>query len=239
MASNSKSIFVTGTDTSIGKTEVACAIAAALDARGIDVGVYKPAETGCAEGGDGSLVGEDCLRLAAAAGERQSPSDVASYLFRLPAAPLVAAEAAGATIDPEVLVADCKRVVGQHEITLIEGAGGLLVPIAEGFTYADLATRLASPVLCVVGSRLGCINHALLTFAALEARGLEVLGYVVNTLAPGNEAFAEARSNRATIARFSDLPALGLLPYLDDDDLGEPSAHARIAESTLSVGSLL
>lgn len=238
MASTRKRIFVTGTDTSIGKTEFACAIAAAFDARGIDVGVYKPAETGCAEGENG-LVGDDCVRLAAAAGDRQSPADVASYLFRLPAAPLVAAEAEGTSVDPEVLVADCERVCAQHELTIIEGAGGLLVPIAEAFTYGDLAARLEAPVVCVVGSRLGCINHALLTFEALATHGLNALGYVVNTLSPENEAFDEARSNRATIARFTDLRDLGLLPYLTDDDRVEPSARARLAESTLTIKALL
>lgn len=238
MATTGKSIFVTGTDTSIGKTEVSCAIIAALDARGIDVGVYKPAETGCRES-NGELIGEDCIRLTDAAGERQSPSAVASYLFRLPAAPLVAAEAEGVSIDPDALVADCERVIAQHEITIIEGAGGLLVPIAEGFTYADLAARLNTPVVCVVGSRLGCINHALLTFETLKTRGLRTLGYVVNTLSEDGAAFDEARTNRATIARFTDLPALGLLPYLTDDDRSEPSARARLAESTLSIAALL
>ena len=238
MASSGKRIFVTGTDTSIGKTEVACAIAAALDARGIDVGVYKPAETGCADGEHG-LVGDDCVRLSAAAGDRQSPADVASHLFRLPAAPLVAAEAEGTSVDPDVLIADCERICAQHELTIVEGAGGLLVPIAEAFTYADLAARLEAPIVCVVGSRLGCINHALLTFEALKTRGLTALGYVVNTLSPENEAFDEARSNRATIARFTDLRDLGLLPYLTDEDRSEPSACARLAESTLAIKALL
>jgi dethiobiotin synthetase len=238
MASTGKRIFVTGTDTSIGKTEVSCAIAAALDARGINVGVYKPAETGCSEGESG-LVGEDCVRLSDAAGRRQSPSEVASYLFRLPAAPLVAAEAEGTHVDPDLLVADCERIAGANELTIIEGAGGLLVPIAESFTYADLAARLEAPVVVVVGSRLGCINHALLTFEALRTRGLTALGYVMNTLSPENAAFDEARSNRATIARFTDLPDLGLLPYLTDDDRSEPSACARLAESTLSIKALL
>ena len=181
MSAPGKSIFITGTDTSIGKTEVSCAIAAALCTRGVDVGVYKPAETGCEDGPEG-LVGEDCVRLAAAAGRRQKPSEVASYLYRMPAAPLVAAEADGSKVDPGVLIDDCRRVTGEHELTIIEGAGGLLVPIAENFTFTDLAVWLDIPVVCVVGSRLGCISHALLTFEALRFRAIRTLGFITNTL---------------------------------------------------------
>jgi len=194
--------LITGTDTGAGKTLVGCALVAALRARGLRVSVYKPVETGCAEVA-GQLVGEDCVRLAGAAGDVGRAPEVASYRFALPAAPLVAAEAAGNTIDPQRLVADFARLLdGGTNVVIVEGAGGLMVPIADGFTYLDLARRLDLPILCVVGSRLGCINHALLTLRAIETAGLRSAGYVVNCMDPGEQALAAARSNRATIARF-------------------------------------
>ncbi len=242
MSSKGKSIFVTGTDTSIGKTEVSCAIAAALCARGIDVGVYKPAETGCEVGNNsdtGELVGEDCVRLARAAGGKQDPAKVASYLLRMPAAPLVAAQAQSTTIEPGVIIDDCHRVTNEHELTIIEGAGGLLVPIAEGFTYADLAVWLDVPVLVVVGSRLGCINHALLTFESLRFRALRTLGFVTNTLTAGDGARAEADSNRETISRFSPVAELGTLPFLSDAERDDPPAGGRHAEASIKLDLLV
>ncbi len=228
-------ILITGTDTGTGKTLVGCALVAALRARRLRVSVYKPVETGCAEVA-GRLVAEDCVRLAAAAGEVRRASEVASYRFELPAAPLVAAEAAGTTIDPARLVADFGRLLSAGtDVVVVEGAGGLMVPIAEGFTYLDLARRLDLPVLCVVGSRLGCINHALLTLGAIERAGLRSPGYVVNCVEAGEHALVAARSNRATIARFTSAPDLGLFPFVALE-LREDHPHlGRLAEDHIAL----
>lgn len=242
-------LFVTGTDTGAGKTLVSAAIVRAMVLRGYRVGVYKPAETGCRPRSDSSeagpdLVGEDGELLAAAAGHAGpglGSSEVSSYLLRRPAAPLVAAQAEGVRIDPARLVADFRRIASDSDFVLVEGAGGLLVPIADGFTYRELALQLGLPVLCVVGSRLGCINHALLTFEAITAAHLAAFGYVVNQLACDAAAGAAARSNRRTIARFTPrgtLPDLGLFPFVAEPQRGDFDALAAIAEACLDVDAI-
>jgi dethiobiotin synthetase len=232
----STALFVTGTDTSIGKTMVTAAIARALCDRGLDVGVYKPAETGVPLV-DGHPVGEDCARLAAAAGGWQEPDEVASVLLDLPAAPLVAAEAQGTSIDPAMLVAEIdKRRTGQ-DVLLVEGAGGLLVPIAPGFTYRELAVGADLETILVVGSRLGCINHALLSLQALEIAGITVRGWILNTLV-ADAADADA-SNRDIIGRFTDTPCLGTFPFVPEAARSDYEHLAGLAESSLALDALV
>jgi len=237
MTAESNGLLLTGTDTSIGKTMVSCAIVAALRARGVDVGVYKPAETGCASQG-GVLTGADCERLAAAAGGRQPAARVASYLFELPAAPLVSAETAGSRIDPVLLERDFRTIAAEHERVIVEGAGGLMVPIADGFTYLDLALRLRLSVVCVVGSRLGCINHALLSLAALRAGGLRVSGYIVNCLSPADGETVSAESNRRTIERFASERDLGMFPFVPEHRRDDYRFLAELAEQHLALDLL-
>lgn len=233
-----ETIFVTGTDTGAGKTLVGCAIVAALGARGMRVAVYKPVETGCLREA-GGLVGEDCARLAAAAGLPPRDPGIASYRFELPAAPLVAAEAEGTSVDPARLISDFTTLSrGPFDALVVEGAGGLMVPLAEGFTYLDLVRRLGLGVICVVGSRLGCINHALLTLESLRSAGARVAGYVVNCLEPGERALASAKANRATIARFTRVPDLGMFPFVQANRRAEPAHLGRLAESHLALERL-
>jgi dethiobiotin synthetase len=230
-----RGLFVTGTDTGIGKTLVSCAVLHALRRRGRRIGVYKPAETGCPSDAQGRLYGMDCRRLLAAADTGQPESSVASALYRVPAAPLVAAEAEGDAISPDSLVRDFEKLATEYDSVLVEGAGGLLVPIAPGFTYADLAERLALPVLLVVGSRLGCLNHALLTLAELERRQLEVAGYVLNELEAEQAAPHALATNRETLARFSEAPDLGRMPFIAQDLRDDSAALAEAAESRLEL----
>jgi dethiobiotin synthetase len=244
MLAQPNGILVTGTDTGIGKTMVACAIVAALRARGIRVGVYKPAETGCGLV-DGVLAGVDCIRLAAAGGGRQMANEVASYLFELPAAPLVAADAAGSKIDPLALTRDFQDLSRKYERVIVEGAGGLMVPIADGYTYLDLAGQLRLSVVCVVGSRLGCINHALLSLAAVRTAGLRLRGYIVNCLtddACNSVAAADTavshESNRRTIARFTREQDLGMFPFVPDHQRGDYEVLRKLAERHLRMDAL-
>jgi dethiobiotin synthetase len=231
-------VFVTGTDTSIGKTMVACGIAAALRARETGVGVYKPAETGCPIK-DGILVGEDCARLTRAAGGRQTSFETASYLFELPAAPLMAAEAREETIDPQKLRGDYRRLSDIFEYMIVEGAGGLRVPIAEDYTYLNLARELGLPVLVVVGSRLGCINHALLTLDSLETNGIPIAGYAMNCLEEGNDAVVAARSNADLIARFSGKRDLGIFPFIPESEQANFDKLAASAERYLDLDAFV
>jgi len=238
MREKTRGTLITGTDTGIGKTTIACGIIAALRGRGLSIGVYKPAETGC-NYVRRILSGPDCRRLAAAAGGKQETEEVASYLFELPAAPLVAAEHAGERIDPLTLAQDYEALQKRFGHIIVEGAGGLMVPLADGYTYLDLARHLKLDVVVVVGSRLGCINHALLTFATIQATDLRMRGYVVNTLLREKDDPVSPQSNRRTLARFTRYPDLGLFPYMDPGEVEDHDKLASTAEDTLDLKSFL
>lgn len=167
-------LFVTGTDTGVGKTFVACALLGALRARGLDVGAMKPVETGVGPEGP-----EDARRLREAAGAEDPLEEVCPQRFALPAAPSVAAEAEGRRVELGGLRAAFARLRARHDLLLVEGAGGLLVPLDARTSMADLAAELAFPLLVVARARLGTINHTLLTLEVARARGLPVAGVVV------------------------------------------------------------
>jgi len=168
-------LFVTGTDTGVGKTFVSCALARGLRASGIDVGVMKPVETGVPAAGPA-----DARALVAAAQVADPIEIVCPMQFDLPAAPSAAAQAEGRTAHLESLSEAWQALSGRHEFMLVEGAGGLLVPCDDETTMADLAARWELPVLIVARACLGTINHTLLTLEACAARGLEVVGVVVS-----------------------------------------------------------
>ncbi len=206
-----RSIFITGTDTAVGKTTVACGLAAALRSQGRSVGVFKPAETGCEIGPDGALVAADASRLQFFSGSHLDIPTICPYRFREPLAPCVAAEREGICIEPERLVRVHQTIAADHDVTLVEGAGGLLVPLTAALTFADLAACLDIAVLVVVGSRLGAINHALLSMRYAQLAGLRVLGYVVNF--PTAEPDVAARTNVEVLGNWLGSP-IGVVPYL-------------------------
>ena len=180
-------VFVTGTDSGVGKTLVACGLVTALRGRGIDVGVMKPCETGV--GAQGPL---DAMALSRAAGDPDPLEEVCPLQLGLPAAPNVAAEHAGIEVDLGAILDTFRRLVSRHDFILVEGAGGLLVPTRSPANMADLALDMGLPVLVVVRTALGTINHTLLTLAEAERRGLEVAGVVAShssgTLSGADEA---------------------------------------------------
>ena len=200
-------VFVTGTDTGVGKTYIAAGIARALRNKGIDVGVMKPAETGCRNRA-GKLVPADAVRLKAAAGADDDLDMINPYRFKKPLAPAIAAELEGKTIDPRELLTIFRKLVGKHEYVIVEGAGGIMVPIRGKYTYLDLAAALLLPVLVVARPGLGTINHSLLTIAALRARGVAVAGMVLNYALAFRTGIAE-RTNKAALERISEIPVLG------------------------------
>jgi len=205
------SLFITGTDTGIGKTLVGCGIAAALTAQGKRVGVLKPAETGC-ERRDGVLYPDDAMRLVGYARSSLPLETACPYRFSPPVAPSVAAEQAGVTIQPERIVEIFQTIASQHEVTLVEGAGGLLVPLVGRYSFADLARDLGIPILVVVGSKLGALNHTLLTLHCIETRGLPLAGYILNHPTPTTD--DAITTNAATLAGLTDVPCRGSLPHL-------------------------
>ncbi len=168
-------VFVTGTDTGVGKTVVACELIRRLRGRGIETGVIKPIETGVGAAGP-----VDAMALRHASGERDPIGDVCPQQFELPAAPSVAAAAAGRRVDLSAITAAYDRVRAGSDFVVAEGAGGLLVPIQHGFDMLDLARRLRLPALLVARAALGTINHTRLSLEVARQRGLEVVGVIIS-----------------------------------------------------------
>ncbi|MRR57430.1 MAG: dethiobiotin synthase [Deltaproteobacteria bacterium] len=206
---NTKGIFITGTDTGVGKTVVASALASYLKCRGIRVGVLKPVTSGAVEV-DGRLVSEDAELLRMASGCTSPDEDIAPYLLREPLAPSEAASREGVSIRAERILEAFNRVSALHDVTIVEGAGGLLVPLGEGLLVADLAVRLNLPVIIVARPNLGTVNHTLMTCECARSRGIRVMGVVINgqPLHPGP---AEHYASRV-IASLSGVPVLAVLP---------------------------
>lgn len=221
-------LFVTGTDTGVGKTVVACALAERLRARGVDVGVMKPIETGV--GAQGPL---DAIALAEAAGVADPMELVCPVRLELPAAPDVAAAAEGRTIDLGAIRAACAELRRRHELVIVEGAGGLLVPIGPDFSMAELAADLGLPLLVVARGRLGTVNHTRLTLEVAAARGLPVAGVVVSH-GPIPLSSADA-ANLGTLRALLGPQLLGELPPLSPG--ASPPAGAIALERLLRAAA--
>jgi dethiobiotin synthetase len=168
-------IFITGTDTGVGKTYVACALARGLRESGVDIGVMKPVETGVTRLGP-----EDAIALREAAGVEDPIELICPLQYAMPAAPEAAATAEGKTVSLAAIEDAFKILTSRHSSMLVEGAGGLLVPFDPNTTMADLAERLDLPVLLVARTSLGTINHTLLSVEACKRRGLDLLGVVLS-----------------------------------------------------------
>jgi dethiobiotin synthetase len=178
----SRTLFITGTDTGVGKTHVTCAVLTALRARGTRACGFKPVSAGCERTPQG-LRNDDALALQAAAGTALDYADLNPCAFEPAIAPHLAAAQAGVTIDTRVLDAAHARLAAQFELVLAEGAGGWLVPLGERATFADWVSARRWPVLLVVGMRLGCLNHALLSAESIASR-VPLLGWVASVLPP-------------------------------------------------------
>ncbi len=220
-----RGIFVTATDTGVGKTVLAAAICAALAERGERVAAFKPVVTGTDEEPDEWP--RDHELLARVATIRQKPSDVAPLSFGPAVSPHLAAEMAGDTIEPHELAA-AARAAGEGADTLVcEGVGGILVPLTPGYLVRDLAVELDLPVVIAARTGLGTINHTLLTIEAARAVGLDVAA-VVMTPWP-DEPDTMVRSNRATIERFGNVEVAGL-PPTSPDELAAAGAKLPVDE---------
>jgi dethiobiotin synthetase len=213
-----RGLFVTGTDTEIGKSVVASALTAALAQGGIAVGAYKPVVTGLDDPPEGGKPHDHEL-LAACAGMR--PEDVAPYRFGPAVSPHLAAEQAGTVIDPNMLVA-VARATAEGRTLIAEGVGGLLVPLTtEGYLVRDLVVALGLRVVVVARPGLGTINHTMLTVQSARAAGLDVRAVVIT---PWPDApTAMQASNRETIARLAGV-AVSVLPRLPGFSVGELAA---------------
>lgn len=226
-------LFVTATDTGVGKTAVASALAALLRRRGRNVGVMKPVASGCVESG-GSLVSADGICLARAAGAADPHELVCPVRLRLPLAPTAAAELEGREIDLGRVWDAAARLAAVHDCLIVEGIGGIMVPVAAGWSVADVAAELAAPILVVARAGLGTINHSLLTVEAARARGLDVAAILLNSAAEGAGGPAE-ETNPSVIAKLAaPVPVVGPLGHcagvsVEAGELGElPAVLAKL-----------
>jgi len=210
-----RGLFVTGTDTGVGKTRVACALLAALVAHGVRAVGMKPVASGI---DPGAAWNEDVAALAAADGLAVTLRDRNPYAFAPPIAPHVAARDAGVAIELAVLARAFASLAQQAEVIVVEGAGGARVPLGPRDDMLDIARRLRLPVLLVVGMRLGCVSHALLTADAIAARGLALAGWVANRVDP-----AMARVEDSVAALVERLPA----PLVADVPFGATPVFTR------------
>jgi dethiobiotin synthetase len=220
-----RGVFVTATDTGVGKTVVAAALAAALRADGVDVAAFKPAVTGIDEPQDGRPADHDLL--AAAAG--RPAAEVTPHLFGPAVSPHLAAELAGAALEPAALVAAARSL--RADVVVAEGVGGLLVPLTLGYTIRDLAVDLGWPVVIAARPGLGTINHSLLTVESARAAGLDVRA-VVLTPWPAEPSLMQ-RSNADAIARLGGVEVATLA------EVGVDVDQLALAGATLPYGRWL
>jgi len=200
-----QSYFVTGTDTGIGKTIVSCALLSAYSARDNVVIGMKPVVTGrvCGEWAD--------VKAIVAASSVAAPREwVNPYAFIPPISPHLAAKEAGIEIDVEVIRLACLNLQKISDVVVVEGVGGIMVPLNDRNDVADMAYALDLPVILVVGMRLGCLNHALITAKIIQASGLKLAGWVANQIDPQMNSFDE---NLHTLKERLNCPLLGVLPF--------------------------
>jgi dethiobiotin synthetase len=209
-----RSIFVTGTDTEVGKTRISVGIIHKLVAQGYKVAAMKPVASGCEVTVDG-LRNEDALALMAASNVDLPYELVNPYAFKPAIAPHIAAQQVGVDIDFEIIQKNYDLIQQQADLVVVEGAGGWLVPLNNTTTMADLAKQLKLDVVLVVGIRLGCINHALLTATAIQQSGLEFKGWVANDL----ESSLQLNEMLATLKQHIQEPNMGMVPQLSPLDV--------------------
>lgn len=218
------SYFVTGTDTGVGKTLISVALLHGFSARGRCVAGFKPV----AAGGDEAGVNEDVAQLLAASSPVLTVEQINPYYFPAAIAPHLAAQATNIQIETDDIVAAYQSLAATVDEVIVEGAGGFCVPLNDHQTTADLAKALKLPVILVVGMRLGCLNHALLTQQMIADCGLKFAGWVANEVAPDMPYLTE---NIQALKMRLTAPLLGVVPF-------QAQAHAGITASYLDLGLL-
>ena len=220
-------VFIAGTDTGIGKTHAACTLLHAVRAAGYSACGMKPVASGCTETPDG-LRNDDALALRAASSTTAPYALVNPVSLRDPLSPHLAAAHDGVEISLAPLRAAFDQLTSAHQKVVVEGVGGWLVPLAPGLLAADIAKQWQLPVILVVGLRLGCLNHALLTARAIEADGCHLLGWIGNGVDPAMDAQEE---NLATLRELLAAPCLGVLPH----GMAPAEAASRLAAAVTAL----
>lgn len=205
-----QSYFVIGTDTNVGKTYVASALVKHFAAQGLKTVGMKPVASGCELNEKSELINEDVTALISASNINADLGLINPYRFVPAIAPHIAAEQAGVRIDSGVIQEAYTKLARLADVVVVEGAGGLCVPLNKAQTLADLAVLLNIPVILVVGMRLGCINHALLTVEAIQARGLKLTGWIANEIEPN---FAMFDENLSSLRQRVSAPCLSVVRW--------------------------
>jgi dethiobiotin synthetase len=203
-----RGFFITGTDTSVGKTRVAAGLIAGFRSLGLNAGGMKPVASGLIED-HGRYYSEDVDIICRYSDQDPASRAVNPYAFRQPVAPHIAAARAGISIEIDVILQNFASISEKYAPVCVEGAGGWLAPISDRESMADIAVALGLPVVLVVGLRLGCLNHTLLTARAIRAAGLPLAGWIGNRL---DDDFAEPDANLATLTARLETPPLAVLP---------------------------
>jgi len=225
-----KGFFITGTDTGVGKTVISTAVVRLLHCSGITAGAMKPVETGCEKAGD-LLIPHDATLLKRAARMDEPASLVAPCCYESPLSPLAASEADDCKLpDIAKIMAAFWELSAAYEVMVVEGAGGLMVPIRRDYSMTDLAAELGLALIVVSRPGLGALNHTLLTIGHAADRGLKVAGIVINYSRPPENSLAE-KTNPGLLARLTPVPVIGIFPYLEDihEEIIEQEALKRLA----------
>ncbi|MDZ4098976.1 MAG: dethiobiotin synthase [Methylophilaceae bacterium] len=216
--------FITGTDTGVGKTLIATALVHGFAQSGKRVIGMKPVAAGAALQ-DGQVLNDDVVQLIAASNVEAPLSLINPYVFEPPVAPHIAAAQAGISMRIPKLKSDFESLNDAADVVVVEGAGGFLVPLNDSEDMADLAVALGLPIILVVGMRLGCLNHALLTVAAIAARDLRLAGWIANRIDPQMTNFSE---NLESLRQRITAPCLGVVPYSSSMDFRQVSAYLEL-----------
>src|SRR5208283_50753 len=233
-----KGIFITGTDTGVGKTVIAAGIILALGRKGVKAGAMKPVETGCVDEG-GTLIARDGMFLRKIAGMGEPAGIVAPVRFSRPLAPMIAAELEGKSVDLEAVMHAYSILAAKYDFLVVEGAGGIMVPIRESggsmstglspsaFFMSDLIKLFDIPLVIVARAGLGTINHTLLTVMYALREGIEVRGVIINNSGPAGDTIAE-RTNPEVLRKICPVPILATVPFI-------PSMHKDAVDNTTSA----
>jgi len=236
-----KGLFITATDTEVGKTLISGAIVAALKARGMNVGVVKPVASGGVTNINGQLVSEDASFLMAAAGLSEEWRQEVNPVCLAPAlTPAVAATASGVRINWAKLITICRSMLAQAELTLVEGVGGIAAPIWEDYLVADMVLEFKLPAILVTRANLGTINHTVLTASYARQRGIKLGGIIINRWDEDQVSVLE-RSNLAYIERLTGLPVLGRFPSVAAvaADSASLARLGQLAEQHVAIDELV
>ncbi len=227
--------FITGTGTGVGKTIVAASLVAALRMRGLEACGAKPIESGCMrDPASGALLPADGELLHQASGGMESLDLITPLRFEAPLAPLAAAREEGVEVRVDIALKAVKDLRGIYSTVIVEGIGGLAVPVAHDYMVSDMARDVGLPLIVVASTTLGTINHTLLTTWHAKSEGLEVAGVILCQHRPAEGTIAE-RTNPAILEELLEVPLLGVFPYMKDK---KPETLARAAEDALDIAGM-